>query len=364
MSPEPPAAHGRAPSVAPSAGAGAAAARVLAWARIDLAPRHRQPGWGLVLVATVVSLAASLGADALVVRVATALFPATAHFSHFRFSDYGSLTAVGVVVACASWPVVTRVTSAPRRVFFRLAVAVTLVLWLPDGWLLVRGEQGAAVGALMVMHLLIALVTYNVMVHVARVHHLAAGDPARASGPVALGEQAVRRLWNAMGLLVALELALGVATIVSVPYRRPDAVLPSRATWLYAAHGALGVVLGVGALGLLVLSPLAGRMARIGALLGGAGVLVGLGGGVLATFQATRLLGMGVMMLGAVMAGVGYLLPALESLGTAEAAKAQAARAAMAEAQEARRGAAARTGRSPDAHPSPRGEPGDNAPVD
>lgn len=341
-----------------------AGARLLAWARIDLSPRHRQPPWGWLLAATALSLAGSLGADALAVRLGTSLFPGTAHFSHFRFSDYGSLTVVGVLVACASWPVVTRVTSAPRPVFFRLAVAVTLVLWLPDGWLLLRGEKGAAVGVLMVMHLLIALVTYNAMVHVARVRPLGAGEASAPSGPVALGDRTVRRLWNAMGLLVALELALGVATIVAVPYRRPDAVLPSRATWLYAAHGAVGVALGLGALGLLVVCPLAGRMARIGALLGGAGVLVGLAGGVLATFQVTRLLGMGVMMLGVVMAGVGYLLPTLEALGKAEAAKAHAARAAMAEVAEARRGAAARNEASPDAHPPAGGRPGCDAPAD
>ena len=37
---------------------------------------------------------------------------------------------IGVVTACLAWPVVTRISSAPRWLFFRLAIAVTPVLWL------------------------------------------------------------------------------------------------------------------------------------------------------------------------------------------------------------------------------------------
>lgn len=344
MDPEPPVGPERVPSGTPPAtpsGIPPPVERLLTWARVDLAPRHRQPPWLLVIAATVVSLAGSLGADELAVHVGTSLVPATAHFSHFRFSDYASLTVVGVLVACAGWPVVTRISSAPRRLFLCMAVAVTVVLWLPDAWLLVRGEQAAGVGVLMVMHLLIALVTYNALVRLATVRPAPLAGEAGAARPTALGEHAVRRLWNSMAALVALELVLGVATIVTVPFRRPDAILPSRATWLYAAHGAVGVALGVGALGLLVLSLLAGRMARIGAVLGAAGVCVGLVGGVFATFQVTRLLGMGVMMVGVVMAGIGYLIPSLEAMGQAEAARARAAREEAARANEARGGGSA-----------------------
>ena len=66
-----------------------------------------------------------------------------------------------MVIACLAWPVVTRISSAPRWLFFRLAVLVTLVLWLPDLYLLDLGQPGRAVAVLMVMHLAIALVTYN-----------------------------------------------------------------------------------------------------------------------------------------------------------------------------------------------------------
>ena len=88
---------------------------------------------------------------------------------HFRFSDYAKLTVIGVIIACAAWPVVTRVSSAPQWLFFRLAILVTLVLWLPDLYILYRGAPGDAVAFLMLMHLAIALVTYNLLVHMAPV---------------------------------------------------------------------------------------------------------------------------------------------------------------------------------------------------
>jgi hypothetical protein len=79
--------------------------------------------------------------------------------------------------ACLAWPVVTRISSAPRWLFFRLAVLVTLVLWLPDLYLLDLGQPGRAVAVLMVMHLSIALVTYYSLVSIARV-----GPAARPAG--------------------------------------------------------------------------------------------------------------------------------------------------------------------------------------
>jgi hypothetical protein len=63
--------------------------------------------------------------------------------------------------------VVTRVTSAPRWLFFRLAVAVTLVLFVPDVWILLHSAPPDAVAVLMAMHVAIAVVTYNSLVHLA-----------------------------------------------------------------------------------------------------------------------------------------------------------------------------------------------------
>jgi hypothetical protein len=143
--------------------------RALGLARVDFAPSHRQPSAARVLVALVVSIAGALTADAILVVIGTTLFPPTKGYAHFQFQDYAKLTVIGVVIACLAWPVVTRISSAPRWLFFWLAVLVTLVLWLPDLYLLDLGQPGRAVAVLMVMHLAIALITYNSLVHIARV---------------------------------------------------------------------------------------------------------------------------------------------------------------------------------------------------
>ncbi len=122
-----------------------------------------------MVLATVLSIAGSLGADALLVTIGQAIFPATKGYGHFQFSDYGKLTVIGVIIASVAWPIVTRVSSAPRWLFLRLAVLVTLALWLPDLYILYKGQPPRAVAVLMVMHLAIALVTYNLLVRVAPV---------------------------------------------------------------------------------------------------------------------------------------------------------------------------------------------------
>ena len=142
---------------------------VLKLARVDFAPRHRQPTAGSVVLAAILAIGGSLLADAVLVAIGTALFPKTQGYVHFRFSDYARLTVPGVLVACAGWPIVTRITSVPRWLFLRLAVLVSLVLFLPDFYLLLRGDSLQAVAVLMTMHVAIAVVTYNALVRIARV---------------------------------------------------------------------------------------------------------------------------------------------------------------------------------------------------
>jgi len=153
----------------------------LTWAHIDLSPAHRPPAWWRVIVATVLSVAGSLAADALLVFIGTRLFPSTKGYVHFQFHDYAKLTVIGVLIACAAWPVVTRISSAPRWLFFRLAIAVTLVLLLPDLYIWHQGQPAKAVVVLMAMHLAIALVTYNLLVHLAPVRSPLPGKDARRS---------------------------------------------------------------------------------------------------------------------------------------------------------------------------------------
>src|SRR5271165_3297521 len=120
--------------------------RVMSLVHLDFAPNHEQPQAGRVVLATVVSLVGSLLADAVLVVIAQALIPSTKGYAHFQFGDYAKLTVIGVLIACAAWPVTTRITSRPRWMFFRMAVPV-----------------------LFVMHLAIAVVTYNALVRLAPV---------------------------------------------------------------------------------------------------------------------------------------------------------------------------------------------------
>jgi hypothetical protein len=157
--------------------------RALGLVRVDFAPARWQPSAARVTAASVLSVAGSLAADAVLVVVGTAIFPSTRGYVHFQFSDYAKLTVIGVVIACLAWPVVTRITSQPRWLFFRMAIAVTLVLWLPDLYILAGGQPPRAVAVLIAMHLAIAVVTYNCLVHVAPVKTaLPAGQPAPGPG--------------------------------------------------------------------------------------------------------------------------------------------------------------------------------------
>jgi Family of unknown function (DUF6069) len=143
--------------------------RTLDLVKLDFSPKHRQPSALRVIVATAVALIGSLLADALLVVVGQRVFPSTKGYVHFQFHDYALLTIVGVIIACLGWPIVTRISSAPRWLFLRLAILLTIVLWLPDLYILVQGAPSEAVAVLMVMHLAIAVVTYNALVRLAPV---------------------------------------------------------------------------------------------------------------------------------------------------------------------------------------------------
>jgi hypothetical protein len=156
--------------------------KAMSLVHLDFAPNQKQPSGGRVVLATVVSIVGSLLADAVLVVIAQAVFPSTKGYAHFQFSDYAKLTVIGVLIACVAWPITTRITSQPRWMFLRMAILVTLVLWLPDVYILVKGQPAKAVGFLFLMHLAIALVTYNALVHLAPVRALR--RPAHRAQPV------------------------------------------------------------------------------------------------------------------------------------------------------------------------------------
>jgi hypothetical protein len=155
--------------------------RTLDLVKVDFAPAHRPPSGARVLLASLAALVGSLLADAALVAIGEAVFPPTKGYVHFQFDDYSKLTIIGVIIACAAWPIVTRISSAPRWLFFRLAIVVTVVLLLPDVYILHQGQPPRAVAVLMCMHLAIALVTYNALVRLAPVRPQRAGRPASGS---------------------------------------------------------------------------------------------------------------------------------------------------------------------------------------
>ena len=85
----------------------------------------------------------SLLADWLLVKLGTHVFPSTRGFVHFQFGDYAKLTIIGVVIACAGWPLVTTLTSQPRRLFFQAAIVITIVLFAPDAYIWHNGASVA-----------------------------------------------------------------------------------------------------------------------------------------------------------------------------------------------------------------------------
>ncbi len=268
-----------------------------------------------LVTVTVLAVAASLVADVLIVSAGTRVFPSTVGYGHFRFSDYATLTVVGVVVACSAWPLVNRVSTTPRRLFFRLAVVVTLVLWLPDLVLLVRHQPVRAVSVLMAMHLAIAVLTYNLLVRMA---------PARLDVPAGRGGIALesdrgagafdRRLAWALVSLVGVEFVVGIATLASVPTGRASGWIPTDGTVIYLVHAVVGVPLVIGAVLFLVHVGGSSRINVLSAWIGGVGVAVAGIGGVLTVVHPVRLVGLALMFVGPVVAVFGYLLPAFDRL--------------------------------------------------
>jgi hypothetical protein len=143
--------------------------RTLAIARVDWTPSHRQPSVVRLAVATLTAIIGSLVADAIVVAVGTHIFPGTANYDHFRFGDYAKLTIIGAAFGAAGWPVLTHISSAPRWLYARLTILISLVLFLPDAWLLLHHQPLKDVAVLMVMHVAVAAVIYCSMVLIAPV---------------------------------------------------------------------------------------------------------------------------------------------------------------------------------------------------
>ena len=285
--------------------------RTLTRLRIDSSPSGSLPSVGRVVAVSVLSALVSLAGDVALVTWSTRAFPADKNYSHFHFVDYGTLTIVGVAAACAAWFVITRVTSSARWFFFRLTVTVMLALWIPDLYLFARSEPTSAVAVLMLMHLVIALVTYNALVRLAPVREAEVFREKAINAPRAR-RIISRRAWTTMMLLVGGEMLIGFAELLSVPYDRPDGFVIRQGEAISIVHGALGGVLGFGALVIIALASREGRIERIAATVGLVGVGIGGIGGFLCYAHSLRLAGMVRMFLGAATAFFGYLMPTID----------------------------------------------------
>jgi len=267
-----------------------------------------------VLVASVLSVIASLGANAALVKWATSEFPSTRNYSHFRFVDYATLTTVGVVAASCAWFAITRVVVTPRWFFVRLAVFVMLVLWIPDLYLFSRDEPTSGVFFLMLMHLAVALITYNSLVYLAPAHKPSLVAPRVELEPPGDSGRALltKGAWTSMMLLVGLEMLLGFGELLSVPFDRPNGWVIRQGEAITLLHGAVGGVLGFGAVVIYFLASRDERIERIGAIVGLVGVAIGGVGGFCCYAHSLRLVGMVLMFLGGSTAFFGYLMPTLD----------------------------------------------------
>lgn len=135
---------------------------------IDFSPQ-RPPTLMSVALATLVAIVGSLAADAVLVQLGVAVFPSTRGYSHFQFADYSKLTVIGVLIACVAWPIVARISSQPKWLFLRAALAVTIVLFAPDVLLWLLGQSLTAVLVLVWMHIAIAIVTFLSLITLAPV---------------------------------------------------------------------------------------------------------------------------------------------------------------------------------------------------
>lgn len=150
---------------------------------LDFPMGTHQPSWWRWLAASVVAVVGSVAACAGLAGIGPVVFPSTTGYVHFQFGDYAKLTVIGVCVACVGWAAVTLASSrAAQPLFAWAAILVTVASFAADEWILLHGQNPAAVAVLCVMHVAVAVVTYTALILIA---------PQRASDSGRLGTSPV-----------------------------------------------------------------------------------------------------------------------------------------------------------------------------
>jgi hypothetical protein len=299
----------------------------LARARLDWMPGGEPASPARTTLAATLAVVVALACNAGLVRIATTWSPSLRTYAHFRVVDYGSLTVLGVVGAGVTWFVVSRISSSPRWFFVRLAVVVTIVLLAPDVWIIAGHEPVRAVATLMAMHVVMALVTYHVMVRVAPVRTRArtVADPSTASrapvaslDPVEVRDGTTRlrydahygrRTWLTMASAVGVEAVVGMVELFDVPFGRPNGFFIAKGEVFSLLHGLVGGFLGIGATAIVLLAGREDRFVRMAAIGGFFGVALGAVGGTLCYYHSLRIVGMVLMFVGASVGFFSYLIP-------------------------------------------------------
>jgi Family of unknown function (DUF6069) len=142
------------------------ASRVQDLTRLDLQRLSNRPGTSRIVLAGLVSVAASVLACVILVAIGKAAFTDGGSFGPFHFGTYAPLAILGVIGATIGWAILVQASSQPRWVLGRAAVAVTVILLIPDFLLLPTNPTGPVV-TLMAMHLAIAVLTYGALLLVA-----------------------------------------------------------------------------------------------------------------------------------------------------------------------------------------------------
>jgi hypothetical protein len=149
------------------------------------------------------------------------------------------------------------------------------------------------------------------------------GPKVSMAAPSGRGEEAVTpdettvepftvRWATLLAIAVGVEFLLGVMAVLSVPLDRPSGWLPVKGEAVFLVHSFCGLLLMVAAVGLIIRTRGLSRAAHIAGWLGFTGIsLAGVGGLLTGETSLVRFFGMTLMLLGAVIAAFGYMVPVL-----------------------------------------------------